>query len=278
MKAEKILFVAQEITPYVPENEISSIEREIAVKAIEEEREVRAFMPKWGHINERRNQLHEVIRLSGLNISIDDVDHQLVLKVATLAGTKMQVYFIDNEDFYGKRLEEMDAKGKEYKDNLERCVFYARGVIETIKKLRWIPDVIHCQGWISALVPLYLKQVYKDDFAKCKIVYTSTPNNLTKNSSKRTSNILYLKNGNAVCDGIKCMKDFGTVLTPIQLEMMAVKYADGTILPEGSEELGKYAKKQKKTVLYINDASNPQLHLEFFDQILSEASKAKGGK
>ena len=134
--------------------------------------ETRTFMPKFGEINERRNQLHEVIRLSGMNIIIADTDHPLLIKVASVQSARIQIYFIDNDDYFHRRKGLVSVDGEEYKDNDERCIFFARGVLETVKKLRWTPDVIYCSGWMSALVPLYLKKAYYDTpfFEKTQVV------------------------------------------------------------------------------------------------------------
>ena len=134
--AKKILFINQEIAPYVPDTELSLIGRDL---------------PKWGNINERRGQLHEVIRLSGMNLIIDETDHPLIIKVATIQSVKVQVYFIDNDDYFSRRQMDKDENGADYADNGERAIFFARGVLETVKKLRWVPDIIHCQGWMSAV-------------------------------------------------------------------------------------------------------------------------------
>ena len=172
-KASKILFISQEITPYLPQSEMSTIGRELPQKIQETGREIRTFMPKWGNINERRNQLHEVIRLSGMNIIIDDTDHTLVIKVASIQAARMQVYFIDNDDYF-QQVASTAVCGDGCEDNDERTIFFARGALETVKKLRWCPDVIHCQGWISSLVPLYIKKAYNDEpsFRNSKIVYS----------------------------------------------------------------------------------------------------------
>ena len=146
MKAKKILFITQEIFPYVPESKMATAGRQIPQAIQESGFEIRTFMPKWGNINERRNQLHEVIRLSGMNIAIDETDHPLIIKVASIQAARMQVYFIDNDDFFLKRAMMVDDEGKEYADNMERAIFYARGVLETVKKLRWVPDIIQCQS------------------------------------------------------------------------------------------------------------------------------------
>lgn len=174
-KAKKILFINQELLPYVPESAMATAGRKLPQAIQDGGREIRTFMPKWGNINERRNQLHEVIRLSGLNIVIDDTDHPLIIKVASIQAARMQVYFIDNDDYFHKRLMMTDEDGKEYEDNAERAIFYARGVLETLKKLRWSPDVIVCQGWMSAVVPLYIKTAYRDEasFINSKVVFSA---------------------------------------------------------------------------------------------------------
>ncbi len=158
----KVLYVTQEIMPYLPETEMSLIGRYLPQGIQERDREIRTFLPKFGIINERRNQLHEVIRLSGMNLVINDTDHPLVIKVASIQPARMQVYFIDNEDFFSRKFA-LTEKDKEFKDNDERAIFYSRGVIETVKKLGWAPDIIHCHGWFTALVPFYMKKIYNND-------------------------------------------------------------------------------------------------------------------
>ena len=160
--AKKVLFINQEIFPYVPESEMSTMGRDVPQKIQEGGYEIRTFMPKWGNINERRGNLHPVIRLSGMNIIIDDTDQPLLIKVATIPNSRIQVYFIDNDDYFLKRQMTVDELGQEYPDNGERAIFFARGVLETVKKLRWTPDIIHCQGWMSAVIPLYVKTAYHD--------------------------------------------------------------------------------------------------------------------
>jgi starch synthase len=173
IKSKKVLFVTQEIEPYVPDSVFADSGRKIPQYIQEHGREIRTFMPKWGNINERRNQLHEVIRLSGMNLIIDDTDHPLIIKVASLQPARMQVYFIDNDDYFLKRGMIGGEDGKEYMDNGERALFYARGVLETVKKVRWVPDLVFCQGWMSCFVPLYVKTAYRDEpaFRSAKVVY-----------------------------------------------------------------------------------------------------------
>lgn len=170
---KRILFISQEIYPYLDEETpIRVFNRQLPEYFQSHGFETRTFMPKFGEINERRNQLHEVIRLSGMNLIINDTDHPLLIKVASIQSARLQVYFIDNDDFFRRRKGVADEEGKEYEDNDERCIFYARGAIETVKMLRWTPDVIVCSGWMSALAPLYLKRAYSHTpfFANAKVV------------------------------------------------------------------------------------------------------------
>jgi starch synthase len=174
MSAQRVLFVNQEITPYLETSYMSVIGRYLPQSIQEKGLEIRTFMPRYGIINERRNQLHGVIRLSGQNIMIEDNDHTLILKVASIPSVHMQTYFIDNEEYFRQRTLLHDDTGEFLPDNDERAIFYARGVIETVKKLGWNPDIIHCQGWVSCLVPVFIKKLYIDNpiFANSKIVYS----------------------------------------------------------------------------------------------------------
>ena len=165
--AKKILFINQEIVPYVPDSELALMGKALPQVMQEGGHEIRTFMPKWGNINERRGQLHEVIRLSGMNLIIDDTDHPLIIKVASIAQTRIQVYFIDNDDYFSKRQMTIDENGVDYADNGERAIFFARGVLETVKKLRWVPDIIHVQGWMGAVfreATADLLKKYNDNF------------------------------------------------------------------------------------------------------------------
>ena len=173
--AVKVLYITQEIFPYLPESEIANKSRQLPQAIQELGREIRTFMPKYGCVNERRNQLHEVIRLSGMNLIIDDTDHQLIIKVASIPAARIQVYFIDNEEFFKRRFVVKDEAGNDFADNDERAIFFARGVLETVKKLRWTPDIIHCHGWMSAIVPVMVKTAYHDDPFFDKLVSISLP-------------------------------------------------------------------------------------------------------
>lgn len=172
--SNKILYISQEITPYMPANDMSEVSQKLPQKAQENGYEVRIFMPKYGAINERRNQLHEVIRLSGMNVIIDDTDHPLIIKVATLQPSRMQVYFIDSDDYFVHKSMNETEFVLFPEENDERLMFFAYGVIETVKKLRWEPRIVHCQGWVSSLAPMYIRTMYADDpmFKDAKIVYS----------------------------------------------------------------------------------------------------------
>ncbi|MCV6630978.1 MAG: glycogen/starch synthase [Flavobacteriaceae bacterium] len=172
MTGKKILFVSSELVPYLPENEVSSMSYETPRMVNERGGQIRIFMPRFGNINERRHQLHEVIRLSGMNLVINDLDMPLIIKVASIPKERIQVYFIDNEEYFKRKATFSDEEGKLFSDNDERAIFFAKGVVETVKKLNWSPDIIHVHGWMSSLVPLYLKNYYADEplFAESKIV------------------------------------------------------------------------------------------------------------
>jgi len=174
MSARKVLFVNQEITPYIEASYMSIIGRYLPQSVQERGLEIRTFMPRFGVVGERKHQLHEVIRLSGQNIIVNDNDHTLVVKVASLPSVRFQTYFIDNDVYFKRKMLLHDKTGKFFPDNDERAIFYARGVIETVKNLGWCPDIIHCNGWISCLLPLFVKKIYVDNplFANAKIVYS----------------------------------------------------------------------------------------------------------
>lgn len=228
MKAKKVLFITTEIEPLVAESE-HSLKGRILPQSIQEAgHEIRTFSPKWGNINERRNQLHEVIRLSGMNLIINDTDHPLIIKVATLASAKMQIYFIDNDDYFMKREILTDKEGKEYDDNSERAIFYARGVLETVKKLGWCPDVIHCHGWISALAPFYIKQAYKDEpsFRDTKVVMEVSAKEFNNDLGVEKAKFVEYKDAHYSDIQDICENAYGHT----ELEKIGVKFSDGVIV------------------------------------------------
>ncbi|MBQ6192500.1 MAG: glycogen/starch synthase [Bacteroidaceae bacterium] len=237
-KAKKILFVTQEMLPFVPETDMAQMGRYLPQAVQEKSREIRSFMPKWGTINERRNQLHEVIRLSGINIVVDDTDHPLVIKVASIPAARMQIYFIDNDDFFMRRSMAVDAEGKEYEDNAERAAFYARGVLETIKKLKWSPDIIHCLGWMSSFLPLYIKTAYAEEpsFRDCKVIFTPSTQILTSPIPANMDGIIAFRNAT-----ISATRGLGEKKLVPMLNKLGTKFADGIGLLAENEELSNYA-------------------------------------
>lgn len=175
MGKKKVLIVTQEMKPYTALSEISEIARKLPQHVQEKGMEIRVLMPRFGTINERRHRLHEVVRLSGMNIIVDDDDFPLIIKVASVPGARMQVYFLDNEDFFKRKSIFEDAKGKPFDDNAERMIFFCKGVIETVKKFGWAPDIIHCHGWMTSLIPLYVKNAYRTEplFQHSKMLYSA---------------------------------------------------------------------------------------------------------
>ena len=251
MAKKKILFINQEIAPYVPDSTMSLMGRDLSQAIQENGHEIRTFMPKWGNINERRGQLHEVIRLSGMNLIIDDTDHPLIIKVASIPTAKVQVYFIDNDDYFNKRQMGKDESGVDYSDNGERAIFYARGVLETVKKLRWVPKVIHCQGWMSAVVPLYIKTAYHDEpsFANTKVVTSLFSDGLGKPLDKNFKQCVEFREATA-----DLLSEYSDVFDYQTLCKLAIAYSDG-IIPidkDVNPELLDYAKEKNIPILKYN--------------------------
>jgi len=270
MEKTKVLFVSQEITPYLPESEMSLIGRHLPQGIQEKGKEIRTFMPRYGCVNERRNQLHEVIRLSGMNLIIDDTDHPLIIKVASIQAARMQVYFIDNEDYFHRKNIDRDENGKSFSDNDERAIFFARGVIETVKKLRWAPDIVHCHGWLTSLVPLYLKKSYNEDplFENSKVIYSIYNDEFEKPLYKGFRDKLLI-------DGIE-KSDVEVLKKPdyVNVNKMAIMYSDAVIF--GSREINpalnefiissdKHYLDHKDTDEYIDAYSG------FYDKVLSNS-------
>ena len=270
-ESKKILFVNSEITPYLPESTISSVGRYLPQGIQENGKEIRSFMPRYGNINERRNQLHEVIRLSGMNIVVNDIDRPLIIKVASISSARMQVYFIDNDDYFHRKFVYAGEDGKFFEDNDERAIFFARGVLETVKKLRWKPDIIHCQGWISHILPLYLKKAYKDDpiFTDCKVVL-SLYNEIADETFAEDMG------SKVILPGVK-NKDVEILKTAngINLAKLAIQNSDGIICgsPERPAEINEFAAASKLPVLPYTDLSDSEYikeYNQFYDKILGE--------
>ena len=267
IKAKKILFITQEITPYVPDSPLAKLGREVAESAQGRNREIRSFMPRWGIINERRNQLHEVIRLSGMNLIIDETDHPLIIKVASILSTHMQVYFIDNDDYFNKRKMARDENGEEYPDNAERAVFYARGVLETVKKLRWAPEVIHCQGWMTSIIPLYIKTAYADEpsFRDCRVVFTPSDQTMNAPLPENFAGILQFRDA-----GIECTEGISATDNMQALNQLGMKYADGVSLLRPAPEFRDFARALGKPYLPPQKPEHyATVYPNFFDRVWS---------
>jgi starch synthase len=267
MEKAKVLFVTQEITPYLKETPMSMIGRHLPQGIQERGKEIRTFLPRYGHINERRNQLHEVIRLSGMNLIIDDNDHPLIIKVASIQQARMQIYFIDNEDYFQRKYAFHDKNNKFFNDNDERAIFYSRGVLETVKKLGWSPDIVHCHGWITSLVPLYIKKAYKDNplFTDTKVVFSVYDDEFKETMSKDFANKIKL-------DGITT-KDLKHYKTPSFVNIMkaAIDFSDATIIgsPDINTEIRKYIRESEKPHLDFQPLDRYiDAYSDFYDEIL----------
>ncbi len=266
MEKMKILYISQEITPYLPESEMSEICRYLPQGVQERGREIRTFMPRYGCVNERRNQLHEVIRLSGMNLVINDTDHPLIIKVASIQAARMQVYFIDNEDYFQRKAVLTNDKGVEFPDNDERAIFFARGVLETVIKLRWVPDIIHCNGWLTSLVPLYIKKYYKDDplFRNAKVVYSVYNDKFANPLANDFKDKLLF-------EGVT-PEDVEILKTPdfVNISKLAIDHSDAVI--QGSEDVDdnvlKYVQDSDKLFLgYQTKEEYIDSYNEFYDKV-----------
>ena len=267
MEKAKVLFVTQEITPYLKESPMGLIGRYLPQGIQEKGREIRTFMPRFGNINERRNQLHEVIRLSGMNLIIDDTDHPLIIKVASIQQARMQIYFIDNEDYFQRKYTFTDKANKFFKDNDERAIFYSRGVLETVKKLGWGPDVVHCHGWMTSLVPLYIKRAYKVNplFTDTKVIYSIYDDDFEETLNKDFSNKIKIEGISA-----KDLKHYKTA-NYISMIKSAIDFSDGVIIgsPKINDEVYRYLKESDKPFLeYQPMETYIDAYSDFYDEVL----------
>ncbi len=265
----KILYICQEAVPYLPDNDISALCRHLPQAMQERGAEIRIFMPRWGCINERRNQLHEVIRLSGMNLIIDDTDHQLIIKVASIPSARVQVYFIDNEDFFKRKATWVDAEGNHFEDNEERAIFFARGVLETVKKLRWAPNIVHCHDWFTAIVPVYLKKIFRNDpiFRDLKIVVSVYDDPFPGSLNADLTDKL-------IQEGIK-PGDLEGLADPSYANLMefAIRYADAVAI--GSEEIQPELRacietSGKPVLPYAGKENYEDAYAEFYEKLLEK--------
>ncbi|MCI5776980.1 MAG: glycogen/starch synthase [Bacteroidales bacterium] len=267
MESSKILYISQEIKPYLPDSPVATLSRDLSQGIMEGGKEIRTFMPRFGSVNERRNQLHEVIRLSGLNIAIDDTDHPLLIKVASIQAVRMQIYFIDNDDLFGRKGTTTDvATGAFFEDNDERSIFFARGSLETTKKLRWVPDLIHLHGWFTMMTPIYTRLMAKKDpyFAKSKIV-VSLYDDAWEGEWKNMNRKLWVEGiDEKALKKIK-ISDYATLMKT------AIDLSDGVTVcsATASPELIEYAKASGKPVLeYQGEENYVAAFNDFYDKIL----------
>ena len=268
---ERVLYVSQEVTPYLPESNIGLIGRHLPQGTQERGREIRTFMPRFGCINERRNQLHEVIRLSGMNLIVDDTDHPLIIKVASIQPARMQVYFIDNEEYFQRKFFLAGRDGKFFSDNDERAIFFCRGVIETVKKLGWAPDVIHCNGWMTALLPFFIKTVYKDDplFMNSKIVYSVYNDGYEGSLDAEMAG--KIKFDTLTDEDVAQFAD----TTHLGFTKVGIKYADAVII--GEEELSPESAAEitgadKPILGFKDEEAYLDAYYEFYTEILANES------
>ncbi len=268
MAKTKILFITHEMSPFLELTKISEITRQLPQAMQDKGFEIRILMPRFGNINERRNRLHEVIRLSGMNIIINDNDNPLIIKVASIPSARMQVYFLDNEEYFQRKHVFADGGNKFYEDNDERTIFFCKGALETVKKLGWSPDVVHCHGWMSALVPAYLKTIYKDDptFKNSKVVYSVYDEGFASSLNPAFATKAIMGGMNAENTHIY------TDATNAALDLGAISYSDAVVYASEniSEEVLKFVKKGNKPTLEFNLTSDFENYYNLYEEIANE--------
>ena len=270
---KKVLIVTQEMLPYLPDSPTAKVSRHLPeYLKTKGKMELRILMPRFGTINERRHRLHEVVRLSGINIIIDEDDYPLIIKVASLQSARMQVYFLDNDDFFKRKFVFNDKSGKFYKDNVERMVFFCKGVLETVKKFGWAPDVIHCHGWMTSLIPLYVRTAYKNDalFSNSKIIYTAYENTFTDGFGDIFKQKAMIKK--VTDEDIAPYMD----LNNSGLHKGAIHYSDAVVrgaaaLDESVEKVLQNGVAENKPILdYVEGDEYKEAHKNFYAQLFEE--------
>lgn len=266
-----MLFVTQEMRPYITDSDIAEIARLLPAAAQQNGMEIRVLMPRFGTINERRHRLHEVVRLSGMNIIVDDDDYPLIIKVASLPEARMQVYFLDNDDFFRRKAVFSSDSGDPFDDNADRMIFFCKGVIETVKKFGWAPDIVHCHGWMTSLIPLYLKTAYKTEplFQNSKVIYSlyeheEAPINTQEFMAKASINNL-----------IEADLESFKVGEGVSLDKGAIEFADALVL--GSESLGSQTaallEDTDKPILDGKGVEDASIYLDFYQELLGEGEE-----
>jgi len=269
MSKKRVLFITQEMKPYTTLSEMSELVRKLPQHTQESGYEIRVLMPKFGTINERRHRLHEVVRLSGMNIIVDDEDYPLIIKVASLPGARIQVYFLDNEEFFKRKFVFEDEEGKPFEDNQDRTVFFCKGVMETVKKFGWAPDIIHCHGPMTSLIPLFQKKVYHNDpiFEDAQVIYTVYNNDLESSFDKRFLEIATI---NDLEDEDVTVYGSGDDIT---LNNGGIEYADSIMI--GSNELSadvmEKIKSSNKDILEYKDVEEQlDATMDFYKHLIGE--------
>lgn len=268
MAKTKLLIVTHEMSPFLELTKISEITRQLPQAMQEKGFEIRILMPRFGNINERRNRLHEVIRLSGMNIIIDDNDNPLIIKVASIPSARMQVYFLDNEDYFQRKYIFRDKENKFYADNDERTIFFCKGALETVKKLGWAPDVVHCHGWMTSLVPAYIKTTYKNDptFKNTKVVYSVYENCFTE----KLNADLHKK---AVMQGMTEEDTKAFINSDCNsLHIGAITHSDAVVIADENvdKDVLKFVKDSNKPTLAFNLTENYENYFSFYEEISDE--------
>jgi starch synthase len=274
MEKKKILYISQEICPYMNQSSMGDLSGALPQIMQESGRDIRIFLPRFGTVNERRHQLHEVIRLSGMNLIIDDFDHQLIIKVASIQQQRMQVYFIDNEEYFPRRQMFHDHEGNFMCNNDERMIFYCKGVIETVRKLGWSPDVIHCQGWFTSLVPMYIKKLYSEDplFENTKVIYSVFDNGYKGKLSDTIIDKLLFEDLEA--NDLSGLKN----LNVNTLNKFAISYSDAVV--QASEKINKSVLNSiedsgKPFLDFPGDEEYEKQYLNFYENFIATDDKVE---
>lgn len=264
---KRVLYICSELNPYLNVSSVGEIARLLPEKIQQKDHEIRVLMPRFGLINERRNRLHEVVRLSGINITINDNDNPLTIKVASLTEAKMQVYFLDNEDYFHRKYAFTNENQEFFKDNDERTIFFCKGALETVKKLGWAPDIIHCNGWMTSLIPLYIKTLYRDEpvFKKAKVVYTVFENQFSDCLGIDFARKAMLNNINDEhqehFENADCLK----------LYKGAARYCDALVLHDDAPgEMKKFAKKLSLMTMQHTNEELADRYSQFYELLLSQ--------
>ena len=268
MEDKRILYVSSEVVPYLAENEVSLLSYDVPKMINDQGGQIRIFMPRYGNINERRHQLHEVIRLSGMNLVVNDLDMPLIIKVASIPKERIQVYFIDNDEYFKRKATFSDEDGVLYPDNDERAIFFAKGVVETVKKLNWVPDIIHVHGWMASLLPIYMKHYYKDEalFSETKIVTSVYSQSF--DGSLDTEMINKIKFDNIPHDAIQELE----LPNYENLIKASIKHSDGIIIASEnvSPSLTKFIESSRKPFLsFASKEKFAEAYTNFYKSMLS---------